>query len=163
MSRLWAYYKFDTDCHNLDKRVDCGKVSWNKCCHHERYIPSPWRKHLRRSPLHWSKIRTEPSSLPLMTQLPCMPEVTCKGTLLRMEWRKDWSKVGETPGETLEIEYASIPLTRLEIKRDCWSWEKVVYPLKKKKIIQLRNHRVITTYFLVGISVTHFSLNGSRL
>jgi hypothetical protein len=42
--------------------------------------------------------------------------------------------MGETPGETLEIEYASIPLMRLEIKRDCWSWEKVAYQLKKKKL-----------------------------
>jgi len=123
-------------------------------------VPSPWRKHFRSSPLRWSKIRTEPSSLPLITQLPCIADVIWRGTLMRMGWRKDCTQVGDSPGDTPEIAYESMPLTRLDIKSNFWSWEIVAYPLgmcvtKVQKIC-------VATYVLVGISVTHFSPNGSR-
>ena len=91
--------------------------------------PSSWRKDFNSSPLRWSKIRTEPSSLPPITQSPCNAEVICRGTLLQIGWRKVCCKVGGTPGDTSDTRYESIPLTRLEIRTYLWSAEKVAYPL----------------------------------
>jgi len=76
---------------------------------------------------------------------------------------KRCTRVGETPGETSEIEYESMPLRRLETKRERWSCEKVAYPLEKMYVsIPAHPRHIVLTHVLVGISATHFSRNGSR-